>query len=187
MHIIAGLGNPGRSYKDSRHNVGFMVLDLIARENGIKLRSFKYKGRTGAGKIEGEKVFLLKPRTYMNLSGISVAACLKGQKTDPSRLVVIHDDMDLPVGRIKVKARGGAGGHKGISSIIECLKTDEFARVRIGIGKPTDREDTVDYVLSPFSPAEKEELKGALEKGSRAVLEVVFEGADAAMNKFNFK
>ncbi len=187
MHVIAGLGNPGRNYKDTRHNAGFMVIDYMARQNGIKVRSFKYKARTGTGRIDREKILLLKPRTYMNLSGISVEECLKGQKVEPARLVVIHDDMDLPAGRIKVKAGGGSGGHKGIDSIIKYLGTDEFARVRFGIGKPVDKEETVDYVLSPFSPSEREELENALEKGARAALCVVFEGADAAMNKFNFK
>ncbi len=187
MYIIAGLGNPGRSYKNTRHNAGFMVLDNLARQNGIKIRSFKYKGRAGSGKIDGEKIYLLKPRTYMNLSGISVAECLKGQKVKPDRLIVIHDDMDLPTGRIKVKAAGGSGGHKGIDSIIKHLGTDRFARVRIGIGKPADKEDTVDYVLSSFSDTERQEWENALEKGSRAALNVVFEGADVAMNKFNFK
>lgn len=187
MHVIAGLGNPGRAYKDTRHNAGFMAVEDLARITGIRIRGFRFKARTGSGKYQGDKIFILKPRTYMNLSGKSVRACLEGLKLGPENLVVIHDDLDLPPGRIRVKRDGGAGGHRGIQSIIDELGTDRFARVRIGIGKPDRDEDPVDYVLEPFAGDERRIIKEAIERGARAALAVVFEGIDAAMNNFNSK
>jgi peptidyl-tRNA hydrolase, PTH1 family len=187
LHIIAGLGNPGRGYQKTRHNVGFMVINRIAKEAGIKIRGFKYKARTGKGKIDGHKVFLIKPRTYMNLSGKSVESCLNGLSAYPSDLIVIHDDLDLPIGRIKIKNSGGTGGHKGIRSIIDHLGTDQFTRVRIGIGKPPHHQDTADYVLENFSPAEKNIIQGSIVNGAEAVQIIISDGTDKAMNKFNQK
>lgn len=185
MFVIAGLGNPGREYRDTRHNAGFLALEAVSRITGIKARGFRYRGRTGKGRFQGRELQLLKPRTYMNLSGLSVAACLKSLKLGPESLIVIHDDLDLPAGRIKVKARGGAGGHRGIESILEALGDDRFVRIKIGIGKPGPGEEAADYVLSPFSPEEREAALSAIELGARAALCVVHEGAAAAMNKFN--
>lgn len=188
MFVVVGLGNPGREYADTRHNVGFMVIDALARQTRIKTWGFRFKGRTGSGNFGGQKLFLLKPRTYMNLSGDAVVSCLNGLKLRPSDLVVIHDDLDLEVGRVKVKARGGAGGHKGVSSIIERLGTDQFARIRIGVGKPgPDHDDTIDYVLSPFEPGERELIAGSIEKGVRATLTLVRVGVERTMNSFNAK
>jgi len=187
VYVIAGLGNPGREYRITRHNAGFMVLDKISETVGIKVRGFRYKGRTGKGRYQGEKLFLLKPRTYMNRSGASVGACLSGLKLNADSLIVVHDDMDLPPGRIRVKKSGGAGGHRGLGSLIDYLGTEEFTRIKIGIGRPLQDVDPVDYVLLPFIKEEKEVIKDAIEKGARAALAVVVEGVDAAMNEFNSK
>ncbi len=187
MYLIAGLGNPGRGYATTRHNVGFMAVDAIAREAGIKVRGFRYKGRTGSGSMRGEKVFLLKPRTYMNLSGESVKACIKALKLKPDKLIVIHDDLDLPPGRIRVKQGGGDGGHKGIRSIMDRLGTGDFIRVRIGIGRPPTGEDPVDHVLGEFGSREEPLIQEGIEKGVRAAVCVITEGVVPAMNKFNVK
>ncbi len=185
MHVIAGLGNPGRSYKDTRHNAGFMALDALSQKTGIKIWGMRFRARTGSGKARGRKLFLLKPRTFMNLSGESVAASLRGLSKTPSDLIVMHDDLDLPAGGIRVKRKGGAGGHKGVGSIIESLGTDEFARVRIGIGKPGPGDDPVEYVLSPFDYEQLPLIIEAVDKGAAAALAVVTRGVDAAMNEFN--
>ena len=186
-YVIAGLGNPGRAYQGTRHNVGFMVIDAISRLTNIRVRGFRFRGRTGKGNLEGKKVILIKPRTYMNQSGKSISSCLFGLKAGPEKLIVVHDDIDLPTGRIRVKRGGGAGGHRGIISIIEALGTDQFARVRIGVGKPSPGMDPADYVLSPFSKEEKATINDAIEMGARAALTVVGQGVDQAMNKFNSK
>jgi PTH1 family peptidyl-tRNA hydrolase len=182
-----GLGNPGREYRHTRHNAGFEVLDEIARRLRIRVWGFKYQGRTGSGKYQGQHLFLLKPRTYMNLSGAAVTAAMKALKVPPERLIVIHDDMDLDLGRIKVRKTGGDAGHKGIRSIIERMGTADFVRVRVGIGRPGPEDDAVDYVLATFSPEERAEFEKAVDNGARAALVTVSEGVDAAMNKFNVK
>jgi PTH1 family peptidyl-tRNA hydrolase len=187
VYVIAGLGNPGREYRNARHNAGFMVVDKISESVGIKVRGFRYKGRTGKGGYQGEKLFLLKPRTYMNRSGASVGACLSGLKLSADSLIVVHDDMDLSPGRIRVKKSGGAGGHRGLGSLIDYLGTEEFTRIKIGIGRPPKDLDPVDYVLMPFLKEEKEIIKEAIERGARAALAAVVEGVDAAMNEFNKK
>ncbi|HUT55316.1 MAG TPA: aminoacyl-tRNA hydrolase [bacterium] len=186
MHVIAGLGNPGREYRDTRHNAGFRAVDEIASLTRIKVIGFKYKGRTGSGRFKGGPLFLLKPRTYMNLSGLSVRACLNGLKATPESLIVIHDDLDLPPGRIRIKHGGGPGGHKGIASIIETLGTDEFVRVKIGIGRP-DHIDPADYVLLPLEPEELEPFHDSVKRAAQAALAVLAEGVNTAMNKFNSK
>jgi len=186
VHLIAGLGNPGRGYRHTRHNAGFMVVDQLAGLTGIKVRGFRYRARTGSGNYRGMKLMLLKPRTYMNLSGKSIKPALKALRLFPENLVVIHDDLDLSVGRIKVKLGGGSGGHKGVQSIIEELGTQDFARIRIGIGKPRDM-DPADYVLTPFDEEELSLVKEAVKKGARAALAVCGEGVDRAMNEFNSK
>ncbi len=184
MHVIAGLGNPGREYRDTRHNAGFMAVDKIARVARIKVIGFKYRARTGSGRFKGGPLFLLKPRTYMNLSGESVRACLAGLKAGPEDLIVIHDDLDLPPGRIRIKRGGGPGGHKGIASIIETIGTDEFVHIKIGIGRP-DHLDPADYVLLPLEPEELELLRDSAQRAAEAALAVIAEGVNAAMNKFN--
>jgi len=184
MRVIAGLGNPGREYQDTRHNAGFMALAAVSRLTRIPVRGFRFHGRTGQGKFKGQELFLLRPRTYMNLSGDSVRACLRSLRLQPADLIVIHDDMDLPMGRLRIKTKGGDGGHRGIRSIISALGTDEFIRVKIGISKP-DEDDAEDYVLEPFSAAELPLIEQAVAQAAAAVQALLLEGTAAAMNRFN--
>ncbi len=185
MYLIVGLGNPGRKYRLTRHNAGFMVVDRIAELAGIKIRGFNYKARVGKGKYKGQDLVLIKPRTYMNLSGVSVKAALDSLRIKKDNLLVVHDDLDLAPGRVKVKRGGGTGGHKGLASIMEKLGTNQFARVRIGIGKPGREGDTIDHVLETFGPEDLEKIKEAIEIGAEAALFAMSEGIEPAMNKFN--
>lgn len=162
-----------------------MVIEELARITRIKAGTSKYRGRTGSGRFKGEPLFFLKPGTYMNLSGESVRACLRALKLAPDSLIVIHDDLDLAPGRVRVKRGGGPGGHKGVASIIENLGSADFVRVKLGIGKPDPGEDPADYVLATMSDEETELMKTAVEKAAQAVLAVVFTGVEAAMNKVN--
>lgn len=189
MYLIAGLGNPGREYRDTRHNAGFMVVDEISRITGIKVRGFRYRGRTGKGKYKGDEIYLIKPRTFMNNSGEAVKAAMRGLRVKPDKLIVVYDDLDLPAGAVRVRKKGGPGGHKGVQSIIDRIGTTEFPRVRIGIGRPkrSDGRDSVDYVLSPFDDDEMPAIKEAMETGAHAVLAVVAQGIDRSMNQFNSK
>ena len=185
MFVIAGLGNPGSTYADTRHNAGFMALEILSRLSHIEVGGFRFKARTGAGIYRGHELFLLKPRTYMNLSGESVLPCLRTLKLGPESLIVIHDDLDLAEGRVRIKARGGDGGHRGLRSIIEAIGAGDFARVRIGIGRPPSEIDAVDYVLESLAPDEKENLKPALNRAASAALAIALEGVVIAMNRFN--
>ena len=185
MFIIAGLGNPGSTYADTRHNAGFMALELLSRLSRIEVGGFRFKARTGAGIYRGHELFLLKPRTYMNLSGESILPCLRSLKLGPESLIVIHDDLDLAQGRVHIKAKGGDGGHRGLRSIIDSIGAGDFARVRIGIGRPPAEIDAVDYVLESLAPDEKENLKPALNRAAQAALAIALEGVVIAMNRFN--
>ena len=165
MKLIVGLGNPGRQYERTRHNLGFMVADLLASRWSISL-AIKGSGAFGRGSIAGQPAGLLKPMTYMNRSGQAVLEVVQFYKLPLSDLLVISDDLDLPVGRVRMRAKGSAGGHKGLGDIIQRLGSDEFARIRIGIGRP-DRGDAVDYVLSPFRPDEQRAGGDGLAAGRR--------------------
>ena len=149
VHLIAGLGNPGPEYHETRHNAGFMVLDRLADHAGISVSRKAFNGVFGEGLWQGERLFLLKPQTYMNLSGRSVAAALRYYKLSPAELIVIHDELDIPFGQVKVKEGGGHGGHNGLRSLMAELGTGDFVRVRVGIGRPA-KGDPVNYVLGPF-------------------------------------
>lgn len=163
--LIVGLGNPGLEYEDTRHNLGFRVIDALCHKHQIQLGRWKYHARWGEGSIGRRTVVLAKPLTFMNLSGQAVKPMLKGLKKGPEELIVIHDDIDLALGRIKVKSSGGDAGHKGIRSILDELGTDLFLRVRMGVGRPPRGAEVVDYVLSPFSPEEAPEVARAIEMG----------------------
>jgi PTH1 family peptidyl-tRNA hydrolase len=183
--LLIGLGNPGREYRDSRHNAGFMLIDrLIVRLNarGMKLQS---KAIVTSAVYEGKKLILAKPQTYMNLSGQSVQGLAGFYKLPLDNLIVVHDDLDLPFGTIKMRPGGGPGGQKGVASAIELLGTKDFARLRIGISRPPGRMDPADYVLQDFSRDEKSILSQILDHAADAVLLFVTEGLDQAMNKFN--
>lgn len=184
-YILAGLGNPGRDYRENRHNVGFMTIDKVGLEFGIRLGKFQSRAITGSGLWEGHKIILAKPQTFMNLSGEAVAALVRFYKIPLDHLLVIHDDLDLPFGTFRMRPSGGSAGQKGVGSIIERLGTPDFPRLRIGIGRPGGQMSAADYVLQDFSNTEKKELDGTLENCLEAVKYFVSNGLEAAMNKFN--
>ncbi len=185
MFIIAGLGNPGKKYETTRHNVGFCVIDKLAAAYNISVTEEKYKALAGNGYIEGNRVLLLKPQTYMNLSGESVREAVDFYKADPSTdLIVILDDIDLPLGQLRIRKSGSAGGHKGLKSIISCLGTQEFARLRVGIGARPPLMDLADYVLSHF-PAEEWRLMDETFSLAAEAVVCMMEDADMAMNRYN--
>ena len=193
MKLIVGLGNPGLFYARNRHNIGFMCVSHLARKQGIRFDSKQGYARTGAGNIAGNQVVLARPQTYMNASGESVASLIKRLNITPADLIVIHDDLDLPTGKIRLRLGGGSGGHKGINSIIAHIRTQDFYRVRIGIGRPappegptTDKEAAViSYVLSDFTPEERKIITRTIPEVSQAILCLLTEGLTAAMNKIN--
>ena len=180
MFLILGLGNPGPRYELTRHNAGFLVLDNLADKYKIKLTQHKYRSLYGKGEIEGLPVILAKPMTYMNESGKAVKALLSAFNLSPEQILVIHDDIDLPLGKIKTKLKGGDGGQLGIRSTIETLQTREFYRVRIGVDRPEDREEIVDYVLSPFTEEESGLLNNVMNKAVQTI-----EAALKELNKQN--
>ncbi len=192
MKLIIGLGNPGRGYAKNRHNAGFMCVNHIARAYNIILDRKQSKARVGTGKIAGEEVILAKPGTFMNLSGESVALLIKRYGISPDDLIVIHDDLDLPLGKIRIRKGSTSGGHKGVNSIITSLGTRDFVRIRIGIGRPLEDKIPVseerkirDYVLTDFTPEEKKIMTEVIARASEAVLCLISEGLTTAMNKFN--
>lgn len=186
MFIIAGLGNPTAKYAHSRHNVGFDTIDILAEKYQIKMGKSLFRAQVGRGTIAGEKVVLVKPLTFMNLSGTAIRPIVRFYKSDPAKeLIVIYDDADLDVGKLRIRAKGSAGSHNGMKNIVEQLATTEFARVRIGIGKRPEQTDMVDYVLSTFPPDERKEVESAMEKAAQAVSVILEKGCDAAMNQFN--
>ena len=159
MYIIVGLGNPGKQYENTRHNVGFNVIDILAEEYGISVTKMKHKALIGEGRVGSEKVVLVKPVTYMNLSGESLAEIYNFYKVETSNIVVIYDDIDLDVGKIRIRKKGSGGTHNGMRSIVKCLGTTDFPRVRIGVSKPQPGRDLANFVLSGFNKEEKVELK----------------------------
>ncbi len=188
MKLIVGLGNPGRVYAGSRHNIGFMVVDALAKDCGAKLkRSFGYRSLTAKVKVEGSDVLLAEPLTYMNLSGRAVAALFKKNKAALKDLLVICDDMDLELGRLKIRASGSSGGHRGLESIIASLSSREFSRLRIGIGRPGEKAEAAEYVLSPFNREERKKAAKIVDKACACVMAWLIEGTEKTMNLFNKK
>lgn len=181
--LVVGLGNPGPEYARTRHNVGFDLIDELADRHGIKLGTAQHKARFGVGTIGGVGVVLVKPMTYMNLSGQSVAPLAKSYGVKPEKIVVIADDLDLEVGRTRLKPKGGAGGHNGHKSLIHSLGTQEYPRLKIGIGKGDD--ETIDHVLGKFNPEERVEIEKAIRKGADGIEVLVQDGLEAALNKVN--
>jgi peptidyl-tRNA hydrolase, PTH1 family len=182
---VVGLGNPGKQYETTRHNVGFRVLDRLALGLSVKLEGRKFPAQWGACLINGQKVFFLKPLTYMNRSGEAVIQMVRFFKISPHQVLVIHDDLDLALGRIRLVLKGGAGGHRGVASIIECIEEQDFARLKLGIGRPLHDETAETYVLhSPYSEQEAvfEEM---IKRGAEAARTVLFSGMVRAMNVFN--
>ncbi len=185
MKLIVGLGNPGKKYEATRHNVGFCVIDELAKNLNISLNQEKWKGLFGFETINGEKVFLLKPLTYMNLSGESIRPLMDFYKIPLEDVLVIYDDLDLPPGKIRLRQKGGHGGHNGIKSLLAHLGSENFKRIRIGVGRPEPGEPVANYVLSTFSPSEKIEVTEAIQEATKASETWISEDFLAVMNSFN--
>ncbi len=187
MKLIVGLGNPGRNYANNRHNIGFICLNHLARSQGIRFDRKQGRARTGTGKIAGNEVVLAKPQTHMNLSGESVSRLVEKFNISLDDLIIIHDDLDLPLGKIRLSSGSSSGGHKGINSIIEELGSRDFIRVRIGIGRPAgvSEDEIIAYVLSDFTPEQRKAINPVIPRVSEAILCLLTEGLEAAMNKFN--
>ncbi|KYH28644.1 MULTISPECIES: aminoacyl-tRNA hydrolase [Clostridium] len=184
MFLIVGLGNPGKEYENTRHNVGFDIIDLISEKYNIEINRKKFKGVYGDGNINGERVFLLKPETYMNLSGESVKEISDFYKIPNENIIIIYDDISLDVGRLRIREKGSAGGHNGIKSIIASLGSDVFPRIKVGVGQPME-EDLVSFVLGRFSDDDRKILEKVFEAASAAVEVIIKKGTMEAMNKYN--
>ncbi len=186
--IIAGLGNPGMTYANTRHNAGFMALDQLAKAGGIEVKTMRFKSDCGDGNVGGERCLLMKPTTFMNLSGEAISQAAAFYKIPPERIVIMYDDISLPIGKLRIRRKGSAGGHNGMKSIIALLGTDEFPRVRIGVGaKPNPAYDLADWVLSKFTEDDMKNLTPALENAAKAAEFIVQGKIDEAMNKFSTK
>jgi len=187
MKLIVGLGNPERNYANNRHNIGFICLNHFARTHAVKFDRKQARARTGAGRVAGNEVVLAKPQTHMNLSGESVSRLVKRFNISLDELIIIHDDLDLPLGKIRLSYGSSSGGHKGIESIITALGSQDFIRLRIGIGRPAgvSEDEIIAYVLSDFSPEERKAITPAIPKVSEAILCLLTEGLTPAMNKYN--
>lgn len=187
LYVVVGLGNPGKDYTNTRHNVGFNTIDLIAKRNNIDLNKIKFKSVYGEGLIGREKVILVKPQTYMNNSGITVKELTQFYKLPVEDIIVIVDDIDIGFADIRIKAKGSAGSHNGLKSIIYHLQEDKFPRVKIGIGKKHPEQDLADFVLSRFSKEETPDIEDSISKAAEAVEAIIQEDIESAMNKFNTK
>lgn len=186
MYIIVGLGNPGKKYENTRHNMGFIALDNVAKHNDINIKKIKFKALVGEGKIAGQRVVLVKPQTYMNLSGESVREVMNFYKAPMENLMVIYDDIDIELGSLRIRKFGSAGTHNGMKSIIYQLKNDRFPRMRIGIGN-SGNGDLKDFVIGGFSKVEADSIKETAERANLAISEWIENGIDFAMNKYNTK
>lgn len=189
MKLIAGLGNPGKEYQNTRHNSGFMAVDLLAEKLGTSISTNKFNALIAQTRIEGEAVLLMKPLTYMNESGSAVSQAVSYYKIEPEDILILHDDMDLPVGSLRIRKKGSAGGQKGMKSIISCLNTDEIARIRIGVGHSEKGNHKVvpDWVLSPVSKADREAFDTVLKAASEAAYAWVYKDMDKVMSEYNIK
>lgn len=185
MYLIVGLGNPGKKYEDTRHNVGFKAIDILAKKNNIDITKLKFNGAYGEGKIGNEKVILLKPLTYMNNSGQSVIELKNYFKIDTNKIVVIVDDIDIEPYTVRVKAKGSGGTHNGMKSIINHIQDMNFPRIKIGVGKSNGEMDLANFVLSKFPKKDQEKIEESLLTAVEATEEIVINGVDKAMNKFN--
>ncbi|MEZ0396392.1 MAG: aminoacyl-tRNA hydrolase [Anaerolineales bacterium] len=184
-YLIVGLGNPGREYRQTRHNVGFMLLDRLAVKLDVRFTRLQAKALVADGWYQGRKILLAKPQTFMNLSGQAVQGLMRFYKLPLDHLLVAHDHLDLPFGVLRLRPDGGAGGQRGMESILERLGSDDFPRLRLGIGRPPGQMDPADYVLQDFSAAEQTVLSEMLNRAAEAVLTWVTDGLEAAMNRFN--
>ena len=187
MYLIAGLGNPTKEYDKTRHNVGFSVIDVLADRYRIDISEKKHKALCGRGVIEGQKVLLLKPQTFMNLSGESIRAAADYYKIEPEEMIVIYDDISLDPGQLRIRLKGSAGGHNGIKNIIANLGTQDFPRIKVGVGAKPPRMDLADYMLSRFGAGEQKLMEEAFGEAAEAAVMMMTDGAERAMNHFNAK
>lgn len=185
MWLIVGLGNPGMKYRRTRHNIGFRLVDYLAKELRMSVRLKQCSALVGYGRLHGEDIVLAKPQTFMNLSGASVKCLVKRYSVVPSQVLVVYDDMDLDVGKMRIRAKGSHGGHKGMKSIMEELGTSELPRLRIGIGRSDFQTLVVDYVLGTFSREEESDIAQTLARAIEAIQTIIGEGLESAMNKYN--
>jgi len=187
MLLIIGLGNPGGGYSKTRHNAGFLLLDFLAKKHGISFSSRECLSQTGRGEISGKPVVLAKPRTYMNLSGQAASKLARKYRASPREIIVVHDDLDLKPGQLRLRSGGSSAGHKGIDSIMACLGTRDFIRLKIGIGRPPgcQDEDVVDYVLGTLTAEEHDLMDSVIPRGAEALECLLEEGLENAMNRFN--
>ena len=185
MRLVFGLGNPGREYYKTRHNVGFLVIDCLSEKYQVDVENYCFRSLIGEGKIKGEKVILAKPLTFVNESGFSLKEIKTHYQLSPEDIIVISDDADLPLGRIRIAKKGGDGGHRGLRSIIQSLKTENFPRLRIGIGRPLEGMNLEDYVLEEFTPSEWELMELIIQKATLAIETVLTQGLDEAIQKYN--
>lgn len=186
MFIIAGLGNPGKKYEKTRHNMGFLVVDRLAEKNDIKINKIKHKALVGDGFISGQKVLLVKPQTYMNLSGESLQEVVSYYNVDIEDVIVIYDDFDLETGSLRIRKKGSAGSHNGMKSVVQHLNSQNFPRVRIGIGK-SGNLDWKDFVIGKVGSQEKDVISAAIDKAADAVMCILEKGIDNAMNEYNVR
>lgn len=187
MYLIVGLGNPEEDYAGTRHNMGFDVINEVAKQCEITVERRNFKAIYGSGVIGQEKVMLMKPQTFMNLSGESVIECKNYYKMDNSQIIVISDDIDLEPGTIRIKKKGGPGTHNGLKSVVHCLNADDFIRVRVGVGQPAQDIDLVEHVIGFVPDEEKAKLQEGVLKAKEAIIEIMENGVDRAMNKYNSK
>ncbi|WP_042147502.1 aminoacyl-tRNA hydrolase [Paucisalibacillus sp. EB02] len=185
MKCIVGLGNPGKKYQSTRHNIGFMVIDELLSRHNLSLNKDKFKGKYAQAIINGEKVLLLEPQTYMNLSGESLRPLMEYYDIDVEDVIVIYDDLDLPTGKVRLRQKGGHGGHNGIRSIIDHLGTKDFKRIRLGVGRPTSPIPVVDYVLGPFPKEEHPLVRESIQKAADACERWMEKQYEEVMNEFN--
>ncbi len=184
MYVIAGLGNPGKKYEGTRHNVGFEVIDYLAYRNKIDMKKVKHKALIGEGIIEGEKVMLVKPQTFMNLSGESILDICEYYKVSLNKLIVAYDDIDTDLGKLRIRKKGSGGTHNGMNNIIYSLQEDEFPRIRVGIGRPQGNA-LIPHVLGKFKDSEKEDIILSIRLASEAIESIIKEDIDKSMNKYN--
>jgi PTH1 family peptidyl-tRNA hydrolase len=187
IFLIVGLGNPGREYRNTRHNIGFMVIDKLAADLDCKLTKVQSKAIVGKCKVNDSTVILVKPQTYMNLSGVSISSLLRFYKVDFPQLLLIHDDVDIPFGQTRLRPGGGSAGQKGVESVIEQLGSKSFPRLRMGIGQPPGQMDSAAYVLQDFSKSDEQFLGEFIDRASKAVRLFISDGLETSMNRYNPK
>ena len=185
MYLIIGLGNPEEEYSRTRHNMGFDTINQIAKKYGIKVNKNKFNSLYGSGEIEGEKVILLKPQTYMNLSGIAIREAMNFYKLSSKDIIVIYDDLDIEPGIIKIRKKGGPGTHNGMKSVVHEIGTEDFCRIRVGIGMPQYKNDLLNFILTKIPDEEYKVLENAIQKAAEATGEIIKNSINSAMNKYN--